>query len=183
MRVISGIAKGLRLKSPGPATRPITDRVKESLFNILGVRVIDANVLDLFAGAGSVGIEALSRGARHATFVEIDREALRALGENLRVTRVASQATIVRAEVFGFIRHDSKGEYDLIYVAPPQYKSLWQQVLTVLDRRQFLTKDGQIVAQIHPKEFRELSLVQYEISDRRQYGSTMLCFYMRKPEA
>jgi 16S rRNA (guanine966-N2)-methyltransferase len=180
MRVISGSARGRQLRSPGEATRPITDRVKENLFNILGVRVIDANVLDLFAGAGSVGIEALSRGARHATFVELDQEALRALGENLRLTHLANEASIARDEVFRFIRRGSNEQYDLIYVAPPQYKALWQETLCLLDRREFLTRDGLIVAQIHPKEFRTLELSLYEMCDQRKYGSTMLCFYKRK---
>jgi 16S rRNA (guanine966-N2)-methyltransferase len=180
MRVISGSARGRQLKSPGEATRPITDRVKENLFNILGVRVIDANVLDLFAGAGSVGIEALSRGARHATFVELDQEALRALGENLRLTQLVKGATIARDEVFRFIRRESNQQYDLIYVAPPQYKALWEETLGLLDRRQFLTSDGLIVAQIHPKEFRTLDLAMYEMCDQRKYGSTMLCFYKKK---
>ena len=100
MRVISGSAKGRTLKSPGAATRPITDRAKESLFNILGTRVQDANVLDLFAGAGSVGIEALSRGAQHATLVELDREALAAIRANLTLTQLAERATVVRLDVF-----------------------------------------------------------------------------------
>jgi len=104
MRVISGTAKGRTLKSPGVATRPITDRAKESLFNILGPRVQDANVLDLFAGAGSVGIEALSRGARAATFVELDRDALRAIRDNLTLTRLADRARVVRQDVFKFSR-------------------------------------------------------------------------------
>src|SRR5512143_1760589 len=105
MRVISGTAKGRTLKPAGAATRPITDRVKESLFDILSGDVVDTNVLDLFAGAGSVGIEALSRGARSATFVELDYTALRAIRENLEATRLIARAKIVRLDVFKFIRH------------------------------------------------------------------------------
>jgi 16S rRNA (guanine966-N2)-methyltransferase len=180
MRVISGTAKSRRLKSPGEATRPITDRVKENLFNILGVRVIGANVLDLFAGAGSVGIEALSRGARHATFVELDEGALRALRENLEVTRLGNRATVARGEVFRYLRRERNEMYDLVYVAPPQYKGLWGETLYLLDKHQLLTPDGLIVAQLHPKEFQTLDLSLYELSDRRKYGSTMLCFYKRK---
>ena len=180
MRVISGSAKGFKLKSPGEATRPITDRVKENLFNILGVRVIDANVLDLYAGAGSVGIEALSRGARHATFVELDVEALSVLRENLRRTLLSGRAAVRREQVFRFIRHEPSELYDLVYVAPPQYKRLWVETLHLLDRSQFLTPTGLIVAQIHPKEFQALELSLYELADQRKYGSTMLCFYRRK---
>lgn len=182
MRVISGSAKSLKLKSPGEATRPITDRVKENLFNILGVRVIGARVLDLFAGAGSVGIEALSRGADHATFVENDREALRALRENLRLTRLAAKATVLPEEVFRFVRQPRTALFDLVYVAPPQYKGLWEEALTLMDRQQFLTEKGIVVAQIHPKEFKLIDLTRYELSDRRTYGSTMLCFFMKRTD-
>lgn len=182
MRVISGSAKSLKLKSPGKATRPITDRVKENLFNILGVSVIGANVLDLFAGAGSVGIEALSRGANHATFVELDPEALEALRHNLKLTRLAAKATVLRAEVFRFIRRPTKDLFDLVYVAPPQYKGLWHEALGLMDRQQLLTPAGLIVAQIHPKEFHAQTLALYSMSDQRTYGNTMLCFFKRSQE-
>jgi 16S rRNA (guanine966-N2)-methyltransferase len=179
MRVISGTAKGRTLKSPGAATRPITDRAKESLFNILGTRVRGATVLDLFAGAGSVGIEALSRDARAATFVELDREALRAIRDNLTLTRLADRARIVRLDVFKFLRRNAE-RYDLIYVAPPQYHELWAETLTTLDGRGLLSDNGVIVAQIHPREFHAVDLKTFELFDSRKYGSTMLCFYQNK---
>ena len=190
MRVISGTAKGRTLKSPGEATRPITDRVKENLFNILGSHVIDANVLDLFAGAGSIGIEGLSRGARHATFVELDREALRAIYQNLELTGLIERAKVAKVDVFKFIRHSSPplldtgegkgGGYDLIYIAPPQYKELWSETLKTLDGRELLSDDGIVVVQIHPKEYHELELNEFVIYDQRKYGSTMLCFYKKQ---
>ena len=183
MRVISGTAKGRKLKSPGKATRPITDRVKENLFNILGPRVIEAEVLDLFAGAGSVGLEALSRGARHATFVESNDEALRTLVENLHLTGLAPRAKVVREDVFRFLRRGPGALYDLVYVAPPQYKEYWIDTLELLDKGEFLAPEGEIVAQIHPKEFRTINLKSYDLSDERKYGSTLLCFYRRRPEA
>jgi 16S rRNA (guanine(966)-N(2))-methyltransferase RsmD len=195
MRVISGTAKGRTLKSPGEATRPITDRVKENLFNILGSHVVDASVLDLFAGAGNVGIEALSRGARHATFVELDREALRAIYQNLELTKLIERAKVAKIDVFKFIRHASPphpnpppsaaGEeaYDLIYVAPPQYKELWAETLKTLDGRGLLSDDGIVVVQIHPKEYHELELNEFVMYDQRKYGSTMLCFYKKSDKA
>ena len=182
MRVISGNAKGRKLKSPGAATRPITDRAKESLFNILSTRVRGANVLDLFAGAGSVGIEALSRGARAATFVELDREALRAIRDNLTLTRLAEHGRIVRMDVFKFVRGEV-GKYDLIYVAPPQYHELWAEALEALDGLALLSPAGVLVAQIHPKEFHAVDLKTFELFDSRKYGSTMLCFYRNKTPA
>src|SRR5437867_1056043 len=155
MRVISGTAKGRKLTSPGEATRPITDRVKENLFNILGPDVINANVLDLYAGAGSVGIEALSRGARHATFVEKDSEALEVIRENLRRTKLIGRATIAREDVFKYIKRPHPEVYDLIYVAPPQYRDLWSKTLRALAEQELLAVDGEIVVQLHPKEYHE----------------------------
>ncbi len=180
MRVITGSAKGRQLKSPGSATRPITDRVKTNLFNILSTRVMDANVLDLFAGAGSVGIEALSRGASHATFVELDREALLTIRENLRLTGLADRATIERTDVLKFLAQGTVDKYELIYVAPPQYRGIWAKTLLALDEQDFLADRGRIVVQIHPKEYRELELSQFELVDQRKYGSTMLCFYGKR---
>ncbi len=185
MRVITGSAKGRQLRAAGEATRPITDRVKVSLFNILSTRVVNANVLDLFAGAGSVGIEALSRGARHATFVELDHAALRAIRENLQITRLAERGTVIRQDVFKFIGQGAgapgAGEkYELIYIAPPQYKGLWSKTLEALDGRDLLAENGTIVAQIHPKEYRDLELGDLQLVDQRKYGSTLLCFYRRK---
>jgi 16S rRNA G966 N2-methylase RsmD len=214
MRVISGIAKGRTLKSAGAATRPITDRVKENLFNILRDHVVDANVLDLFAGAGSVGIEALSRGARAATFVELDHVALRTIHENLKHTRLEDRAKVVRQDVFKFIRHPgviasretakqspsyseiaashpstrsarsgsllAMTKYDLIYIAPPQYKGLWADTLATLDQSDLVADAGIVVAQIHPKEYKELALTQLQLFDQRKYGSTMLCFYQKR---
>jgi 16S rRNA (guanine(966)-N(2))-methyltransferase RsmD len=104
MRVIAGEAKGRKLLSvPGQVTRPITDRVKESLFNILGRRVVNALFLDLFAGTGSVGIEALSRGARRSVFVERNRQALKVITENLKTTGLADRAQVVSSDVFKFL--------------------------------------------------------------------------------
>ncbi len=182
MRVISGTAKGRTLKSPGEATRPITDRVKTNLFNILSGQILDANVLDLFAGAGSVAIEALSRGARFATLVELDREALQAARENLALTRLNQRANVIRQDVFKFLAAGPQDHYDLIYVAPPQYRGLWEKTLNLLDQADFLSENGAIVVQIHPKEYREMPLQRLELYDQRKYGSTMLCFYQPKDE-
>lgn len=182
MRVISGSAKGLRLVSPGQATRPITDRVKENLFNILGDEVEESSVLDLFAGAGSVGIEALSRGARTATFVENDAVALRALRENLRLTRLGARATVVPRDVFQYLRQPPPSPFELIYVAPPQYRALWIKTIRAIDGRPFLGEDGVLVAQIFPKEYEELTLERLELTDERQYGSTRLLFYRPRVE-
>ena len=122
MRVIAGTAGGIRLIAPRDrGTRPITDRVKETLFGILGERVIDARVLDLYAGSGAIGIEALSRGAAHATFVEKGRAALAAIAENLRRAGLAEEAEVRGVEVSRFLASASSeaDRFDLVVLDPP----------------------------------------------------------------
>ncbi len=119
MRVIAGEARGQPLVAPrGDGTRPITDRVKETLFAILGDRVPDAAVLDLYAGSGAIGIEALSRGAAHATFVEQSRTALVALRTNLERTHTDDRAEVVASDVERFLA-SSAARRDLVILDPP----------------------------------------------------------------
>ncbi len=179
MRVITGSAKGRKLLSvPGQHTRPITDRVKTALFDTLGQQVGGCRFLDLFSGTGSVGIEALSRGAAEVLFVEINRQALRTIGENLRRTGLAERAHVVPGDAFTFLRRPELGPFDVIYVAPPQYRRLWVKALQAIDARSsLLTEDGQVIVQIHPKEQEELELQHLELVDQRRYGSTVLLFW------
>src|SRR5215472_6261161 len=178
MRVVSGEAKGRRLKSPRTAgTRPILDRVKTALFDILSTRVEDARFLDLFAGTGGVGIEALSRGAANATFIEMNSSVLKLIRENLQITSLAERAETLHTDAFKFLQaysgekrlvgnHGTLGTgaingaptsksarkgrpyivpyddlarrmdrvpYDIVYVAPPQYKGMAARALELLD--------------------------------------------------
>jgi 16S rRNA (guanine966-N2)-methyltransferase len=120
VRVIAGSARGVPLTAPKDrATRPITDRVKETLFGILGERVVDARVLDLYAGSGAIGIEALSRGARAATFVEHGRAAVTALRDNLERTRLAACASVRQESVQRFLDAPGDGSWDLVILDPP----------------------------------------------------------------
>ena len=178
MRVIAGGAKGIQLQAvPGKGTRPITDRVKENLFNILSDTIVDARVLDLFAGTGSVGIEALSRGAAGAVLVEQQAKAIKVIRANLRKTRLQGYANVVQADVFKYLTRASQ-PFDLVYIAPPQYVGLWSKCLLALDANPgWLAEDGLAVVQIFPKEHESLPLTTLELVDQRKYGSTMLCFY------
>ena len=185
MRVISGTAKGHRLLSvPGDSTRPITDRVKTALFDTLQFSIADSRILDLFAGSGSVGIEALSRSAREAVFVEISRRALRTIGENLRRTNLASRANVVRGDAFAYLRRLELDPFDIIYVAPPQYKGMWIDALKIIDSKPtLLTEEGQVIVQIHPRESEPLGLDHLQIRDERRYGSTLLTYWQHlEPE-
>jgi 16S rRNA (guanine966-N2)-methyltransferase len=178
MRVIAGSAKGIQLQAvPGSGTRPISDRVKEALFNILGDQIIGSRVLDLFAGTGSVGIEALSRGAEQVVFVEKQAKAIGTIRTNLQSTRLQTGAQIVKADVFKFLSGKPES-FDLVYVAPPQYVGLWSKTLLALEASPgWLAAGGLVIVQIFPKELEPLALTTLTLSDQRKYGSTLLCFY------
>lgn len=178
MRVIGGTAKGIALQAvPGSGTRPILDRVKESLFNILRPRLQDIAVLDLFAGSGSVGIEALSEGANHCTFLDISAAAIKTITHNLAVTDLSHSALVKKMDAFGFMRRTHKS-FSLIYVAPPQYRSLWIEAMHAIAERPELVEDsGEIIVQIDPKEYEELELTCFEETRQKKYGNTLLVFY------
>jgi 16S rRNA (guanine966-N2)-methyltransferase len=193
MRVVTGEAKGRKLKGPKTAgTRPIIERVKQALFNILSVRVEDARFLDLFAGTGSVGIEALSRGAASATFIEMNAKVLNLVRENLRITGLADRAETLHSDAFKFLHaHAAHGPgahrrvYDIIYVAPPQYQEMAARALGMLDGSALVAPGGQVIVQIHPKErpgVAAVPLTHLELRDERRYGSTLLMFYTLKDE-
>jgi len=179
IRVIAGSAKGRRLKMvPGDTTRPVMDRVKEALFSILGKRIVGAAFLDLFAGTGSVGIEALSRGARHAMFVEVDRLALKTIHENLALTRLSERAVVRRIDVFALLRQAPPQKYDFIYVAPPQYKELWLRTLTALEANpRWIPAGTRVIVQIAPTEQKAVTLQHLQAYDERRYGKTLLWFF------
>ncbi len=183
MRVISGSAKGRNLQAvPGDSTRPITDRVKEALFNIFGADIVDARFLDLFGGTGGVGIEALSRGAAQAVFVDKNRKAQETIKANLLQTKLSDRAEIVRGDAFTYLQGAPRA-FHYIYIAPPQYHRLWIDALRLIDEQPgWLAGDGEIIVQIHPKEYEMITLEHFEEIDQRKYGSTTLVFYEYKQE-
>ncbi len=184
MRVISGQAKGRKLKLVhGKGTRPIMDRVKENLFNLIQWDVPGSRFLDLFGGTGSVGIEALSRGAAEAVFVDSGRDAIATIHANLAHCRLDHLAAVIRTDAFSFLGNTPREPFDIIYIAPPQYVEMWSKALLLLDQRpDWLTPKGIVAVQIHPREHQDLPLVNLEQYDRRKYGSTLLCFYQRVAE-
>jgi len=208
MRVVTGEAKGRKLKTPKTVgTRPIMDRVKTALFDILSTQVEDAHFLDLFAGTGSVGIEALSRGAQHATFIEMNTKILKLVHENLQITQLANRAETLHSDAFKFLQayqalQPSQGvqtshvpvlsatasrqrTYDIIYVAPPQYEELAARALALIDSSTLMAKDGLVIVQIHPKERAGVAAIECQhlvLVDERRYGSTLLMFYRPQVE-
>jgi 16S rRNA (guanine966-N2)-methyltransferase len=179
LRVIAGKAKGRKLKTvPGDTTRPIMDKVKEALFSIIGPSIYGTTFLDLFAGTGSVGIEALSRGAAHVTFVDMERLAIQTIHENLKSTGLDENAVVKRANAFDFLTQSPPRPYDYIYIAPPQYQSLWVETMKRLDQHPaWRAFEPLIIVQIDPKEHQDLELQYLEKIDERKYGNTLLCFF------
>lgn len=182
LRVISGKARGRKLRSvPGESTRPITDRTKESLFNIIGADIVGASFLDLFAGTGSVGIEALSRGASYVRFLDLELQAIRTIRTNLANTGLGEAAEVQRIDAFQFLCRPPDRAFDYVYIAPPQYQSLWQRALKGINEQPgWLTQDAWVIVQIHPKEYEALRLNHLVEFDQRRYGSTLLVFFQQK---
>jgi len=184
LRVITGKAGGRKLKSvPGDTTRPITDRAKEALFNILAGDVIDSNWWDLFAGTGAVGIEALSRGAAFVRFSDMNRAPIETITFNVEHCGFKSQAEIRRADAFAYLAQPPDRKFEYIYIAPPQFKEMWVKTLELVDNNiEWLTEDAWVIVQIAPSEYPRASaaLKNLEEFDQRKYGTTLLVFYKIK---
>lgn len=182
LRVIAGKARGRKLRSvPGETTRPITDRVKEALFNIISGDVVDSNWWDLFAGTGAVGIEALSRGAAFVRFTDSNRAPIDTIRFNVENCGFKAQADIRRADAFAFLSSPPDRKFEYIYIAPPQYQEMWAKSLELVDdNMDWLADDGWVIAQIDPKEYQPLALENLDEFEQRSYGSTLLVFYERK---
>ncbi len=183
-RIISGKARGTRLKMvPGDITRPITDMVKEALFNILGMDIYGATFLDMFGGTGSVGIEALSRGANFCRFIDLHRAAVQTIRANLELTHLQERAQVLQGDAFTLLSRPADRKFDYIFIAPPQYKGMWEKALVVVDQHMdWLSEDGWVIVQIDPVEYSPQSLENLEEFEQRRYGNTMLIFYERKEE-
>ncbi len=185
LRVIAGKARGRRLKSvPGDTTRPVMDRVKEALFNIIAGDVIDSNWWDMFGGTGAIGIEALSRGAAFVRFSDLNRAPIETIKDNLEHCRFIAQAEVRRADAFKLLSAKSDRQFEYIYIAPPQYHEMWSNALKLLDENMsWLTDDGWVIAQIDPTEYQEMELENLAEFEQRKYGSTLLVFYERRENA
>jgi 16S rRNA (guanine966-N2)-methyltransferase len=188
LRVVGGSARGRQLLVvPGKGTRPILDRVKTALFDILRPRINDMRLLDLFAGSGSVGIEALSQGAAHCTFIDMGREAIATVKKNLESTGFAASASVLQMSALDFLK-TAPGPFDLIYIAPPQYKNLWIETMRLLATRPELLHSpspdgvdddgpGLAIVQIDPREYERLDLGDLHEVRQKRYGNTLLVFY------
>jgi 16S rRNA (guanine966-N2)-methyltransferase len=188
MRVVAGSARGMKLLVvPGHGTRAILDRVKTSLFDVLRPRIPGMTMLDLFAGSGSVGIEALSQGAAYCTFIDLEYKAVATIKKNLALTEFSGRAEVRHTNALDYLR-GTKETFDLIYIAPPQYKNLWVEAMHQIAERPGLLRSpsaestgdreaGLAIVQIDPREYRSLDLGSIHETRQNRYGNTLLVFF------
>ena len=180
MRVISGTARGLKLASlDGLDTRPTLDRVKEALFSMLFDKLADAVVLDLFAGSGALGIEALSRYAVHCTFVDANPKAIDVVKLNLNKARFVDKSKVILSDSVEFLKK-ADGKYDLVFLDPPYAAGLYSEVLTLIKERKLLKKDGLIVAECDASH--ELDAKGFNVVKNKIYGKVRL-YVLEEPDA
>lgn len=175
MRVITGIARGRRLKTlEGRDIRPTTDRVKEALFSIIQFELEGRTVLDMFAGSGQLGIEALSRGAAKAVFVDSDKRAAAVIRENLEHTGLSSQAEVYNADSLMFVRN--RGErFDIALLDPPYGKGILQQALEAT--APCMNENGVIICELPEREELPQTAGSLTLHRRYRYGKTELAVY------
>ena len=186
-RVIAGSARGLRLSAPGEATRPMGDRVKQTLFAILDPSIRGARVLDLFAGSGAAGIEALSRGAAAATFVERDRAAVDVIEQNLARTHLAEGAKVIRADALAWLAREERPvhPWDIVLLDPPYAEPAL--LVAALERlgdpaAAFVAPGGRVVAKHFWRESPPASAGLLASERERRFGETALTFYRRQED-
>lgn len=185
MRIISGIAKGRKLISPvGKTTRPTLDRVKESMFDILNDKVLNASVLDAFSGTGSLGLEAVSRGAKECVLIDGSKETFSFLFQNVKNLKFDDKCKCYNMDSFETVKKlgENNNKYDIIFIDPPYSKNMIPKVVETVDSFNMLLKDGIIVTKIDYRENLYEGTDNIRLIDHRKYGKTIICFYRHKGE-
>ena len=183
MRIIAGSAGGIRLQVPKVVTRPTSDRVREALFSILGARISGAVVLDLFAGSGALGLEALSRGAEGVDFVERDRKACAVIEANLGKARLGESARVISREAAVFLGGGvAAGRYDLIFADPPYTKrdgdaDFAAGLMADENLRRVISPGGMVVLETAKGHGKTVPAEGWELIDSRNYGDTEVSFF------
>ena len=184
MRGIAGSARRLLLKSPeGLDTRPTTDRIKETLFNMLMPNLPDAVFIDLFSGSGGIGIEALSRGANKAYFVENNQKAVACITENLEHTHLSDRAVVLRQDVFAALRGSIRDTADIIFLDPPYQQEYDRKVLELLRDAAFVTDDTLIVVEASATtSFDYVDTLGFVVEKSKQYKTNKHVFIKRNTQ-
>ncbi|MFZ5988897.1 MAG: 16S rRNA (guanine(966)-N(2))-methyltransferase RsmD [Bacillota bacterium] len=180
LRVISGTAKGHKLRTlKGSSTRPTSDRVKESLFNIIGSRVFEKDVLDIYAGTGNLGIEALSRGAASAVFIDKSHECASIIKENLAHTKLIEKASVITGDVFSTLNKISKDDkkFDIIFLDPPYNKNLVEDTLKCIMENDIIGVGGLVIAEHDVDDEVPEEAAGLKRFRQQKYGDTIISFY------
>ena len=183
MRVIAGVARSMPLKTPeGLDTRPTTDRIKETLFNMISEYLADSTFLDLFSGSGGIGIEALSRGASSAVFVEQSKKAMNCIKENLKVTRLADRAETLEMDVISALhRMEHHKKFDYIFMDPPYNQLLEKKVLEYLSDSNLLSEDALIIVEASLEtDFSYVQELGFSIIKEKTYKTNKHIFIERE---
>ena len=179
MRVITGKARGIQLKTPeGLQTRPTADRVKEALFSIINFDIPGAKVLDLFGGTGQLGIEALSRGAASATFVDAREDSCRLIRENLKRTKLEKDAKVVRSDYMDYL-HRCREQYNIIFLDPPYAEVFLENAIKKITEIDILQSDGIIITERPLGKELTSEFDGYSRSKDYKYGKTLLTIYRK----
>jgi 16S rRNA (guanine(966)-N(2))-methyltransferase RsmD len=179
MRVISGKARGVNLKTPaGTATRPTADRVKEAVFSIIQFDLPGATVLDLFGGTGQLGIEALSRGAKNAVFVDERDDACKLIRENLKRTKLEGEGRIIRSDYSAFLKSTSQ-KFDIIFLDPPYAEVFLENSLNLITQIDILQSGGIIVTERPVEKELLLDFTGYNRSKDYKYGNTLITLFRK----
>ncbi len=180
LRIIAGNLRGSKLLAPeGDNTRPTTDRIKTTMFNVIAFDIAEVDVLDLFAGSGSLGFECLSRGAKSATFLDIDKNAIGIIRKNAEKLRVNDNSEILNKNYEDYLKSTTK-KFGLIFLDPPYSKGIHQKALELISQNDCLTADGIIVLEISSDDnFGDLQALGFEVFKEKSFQRTTL-FYIRK---
>lgn len=180
LRVISGKARGLKLNAPkNDDVRPTTDRVKESLFNIINPYIMDSEILDLFAGTGSLGIECLSRGANKCVFIDNSKESINIVKSNIKKARVENESIVMNLDFKSAIKSLAlkNQRFDVIFMDPPYYKNMFNDALSEIDNNNILKEDGIIIVEHDTKDKFPDDIGRLYKSREKKYGNTTITFY------
>jgi 16S rRNA (guanine966-N2)-methyltransferase len=182
MRVIAGSRRSLPLKTlEGDTTRPTADKYKETLFNCIQMDVPGSRFLDLFAGSGAVGIEALSRGAKHAVFIENNRDALDIVKQNIHFTKFESESDILRGDAISYLRRLPVVDFDIIFIDPPYGMGLERQALEILSDKKFKNQDVIIIAESKlDEDYDFIEDTQFRIYKTKNYKTNKHIFLCLK---
>lgn len=180
MRIITGTARGRKLRElPGMETRPTTDKVKESIFNIVQFDLEGRKILDLFGGTGQLGIEALSRGAASCTFVELRKDAAAIIKENLKMTALSERANVIQGDSISFLS-GCREKYDLIFLDPPYTSELLEKAIEVVAAIDILSENGIMVCESAADKVLPALQAPYQKGREYRYGKIKITLYRRE---